>query len=119
MTRNLILLVLIMGTLTTLIPLSEGDDLTTAIAKKLLSLYQSGSVDFLGYHCNYQFKPRIIGWGLKYDGKFWCPRFASFSGRARTKSRSGAVEHAIQNFAERAVELNLMDQSDLDVWING
>ncbi|KAL7631133.1 UNVERIFIED_CONTAM: hypothetical protein RMT77_018565 [Armadillidium vulgare] len=109
-----------MGTLTTLIPISEGvGDLTTAIANKLTSLWQDGSVNFLGRSCHYQVEPRIISWELQYKGEFWCPVFASFSGKATRKSRSGAVKHAIGSFAQQAVESNLISQSDLDAWING
>ncbi|KAB7496532.1 Anti-lipopolysaccharide factor [Armadillidium nasatum] len=119
MTKNLIFLVLVLGTLTTLIPISEGNQLVSAIVTKLLSLHQSGPVNFLGHPCHYRVKPRISKFQLKYDGKFWCPGFASFSGRATRKSRSGAAEHAIQDFAQKAVASNLLSQSEVDKWIAG
>ncbi|KAL7635772.1 UNVERIFIED_CONTAM: hypothetical protein RMT77_013589 [Armadillidium vulgare] len=119
MSKSLIFLVLVLGTLTTLIPISEGNQLVIAIATKLTSLWQSGSVNFLGHPCQYQVKPRISKFKLKYDGKFWCPGFASFSGKATRKSRSGATEHAIQDFAQKAVDSNLLSQAEVDKWIAG
>ncbi|KAL7635774.1 UNVERIFIED_CONTAM: hypothetical protein RMT77_013591 [Armadillidium vulgare] len=119
MTKNLIFLVLVLGTLTTLIPISEGNKLVAAIVTKLTSLYQSEAVNFLGHPCQYRVKPRISKFRLKYDGKFWCTGFASFTGRATRKSRSGAAEHAILDFAQKAVESNLLSQAEVDKWIAG
>ncbi|KAL7635958.1 UNVERIFIED_CONTAM: hypothetical protein RMT77_013775 [Armadillidium vulgare] len=119
MTRNLILLVLVLGTFTTLIPRSEGNELVTAIASQLISLWKSESVDFLGNSCQYRIRPKIRKFKLKYEGKFWCPGWAPFSGRASASSRSGTVEKAIEDFAQKAVDSNLVTKSDVESWISG
>ncbi|RXG60597.1 Anti-lipopolysaccharide factor [Armadillidium vulgare] len=76
-------------------------------------------MSFLGHPCQYQVEPRISSFELKYDGKFWCPGFASFTGRATKKSKSGATEHAIIDFAQKAVASNLLSQAEVDKWIAG
>ncbi|KAK3892726.1 hypothetical protein Pcinc_003416 [Petrolisthes cinctipes] len=65
-------------------------------------------MDIAGHSCNWRFKPKFSIFKLRFKGKVWCPGWTSITGRAKTKSRSGAVSGAARDFATQAIRAKLV-----------
>ena len=79
--------------------------LTSEIANKLVGTFisQEGQVTIAGFSCYINSNGRISSWRLKYDAKVQCPGISPNAYEARGyNSRTGAKEHAVRGFFERA-----------------
>ena len=73
-----------------------------------------------GTTCNSQFKGGFHRWQYKWSGKFWCPALsASIMGDStQWKSRTGAIEHAIQDYVTKMTAAGLLKVDQLNAWRN-
>ncbi|XP_045132020.1 anti-lipopolysaccharide factor [Portunus trituberculatus] len=97
---------------------AQYEALVTSILGKLTGLWHNDSVDFMGHICYFRRRPKIRRFKLYHEGKFWCPGWAPFEGRSRTKSRSGSSREATKDFVRKALQNGLVTQQDASLWLN-
>ena len=102
----------VQGQLAEPISASIAASIASSIGTTILNLHQwSNSRNFvpiLNRYCTSSIKGRVRKLKWVYDGQFSCdgwPIVGSESGRA---SKSGAIEHAVRDFANKAVAANLI-----------
>ncbi|KAK4323164.1 hypothetical protein Pmani_006113 [Petrolisthes manimaculis] len=94
----------------------ERIDYATVISKVvplIMGMWGNGQMEIAGHACNWRFKPKIRWFKLRYEGKVWCPGWTSITGRAKTKSRSGSVSGATRDFANQAIQANLVTRDQV------
>ncbi|KAG0713958.1 Anti-lipopolysaccharide factor [Chionoecetes opilio] len=87
------------------------------IVQKIEGLWHSDHVEFMGHNCQFRRRPKIRKFKLYHEGKFWCPGWAPFDGRSRTKSRSGSSSEATKDFIRKAFSSGLVTQEDAALWL--
>nr|BAH22585.1 anti-lipopolysaccharide factor 2 [Penaeus japonicus] len=103
-----------------LVPQCTGQgvqDLIPALVQRIVGLWHSDEVEFMGHSCRYSQRPTFYRWELYFRGSMWCPGWAPFTGRSMTRSPSGAVEHATRDFVEKALQRNLITEDDARIWL--
>ncbi|ROT65196.1 anti-lipopolysaccharide factor [Penaeus vannamei] len=103
-----------------LVPRSQGQgvqDLIPSLVQRIVGLWHSDEVEFMGHSCRYSQRPSFYRWELYFNGRMWCPGWAPFTGRSRTRSPSGAVEHATRDFVQKALQSNLITEDDARIWL--
>lgn len=94
-------------------------DLTSEIVNRLVGTFvaQEGAVNIAGYSCYISSNARFSSWKLKFDSKVQCPEISPEAFEARGySSRTGAKEHAVRGFFERANnERRLTEQQWSDI----
>ncbi|MCL4147624.1 UNVERIFIED_CONTAM: hypothetical protein GTU68_066241 [Idotea baltica] len=98
---------------------AQESEIVSAIVNQLMRLWRSDNIQFLDHSCRYRLSPKMIDGKLMWGGKFWCPSWAFFTGRALDISQSAAIEGAVRDFATQAVIKNLVKKSEVDKWIEG
>ncbi|CAG0893658.1 unnamed protein product [Darwinula stevensoni] len=83
---------------------AQWQDLIGPFVSKLSGLWKEGTVDFLGHSCEYSVKPQISKFKLYYKGKVYCPGWSNIVGNSKTKSRTGAMNGAIEDFVKKAIQ---------------
>ena len=82
-----------------------GTSVGTALYKKYYGTWQdSQDVNAFGTVCKTQFRGSFYRWQWVWGGQFWCPSISeTIRGESEhLKSRTGAIEHALQNYVEKA-----------------
>merc|ERR1739836_58620 len=92
--------------------------IAVSIAQALIGLHSfddGTKVPFLGETCTAKLKGRIRKFKWVWDSKFSCDgRFGGLTGSSRgSKSRTGAVERAIEDFAKQALANGSLKPEDL------
>ena len=70
-----------------------------------------------GTTCNSQFKGGWHDWKWKWSDKFWCPALSpsTMGDSTQWKSRTGAIEHAIQDYVTKTTAAGLLKVDQLNV----
>ncbi|UJR17990.1 hypothetical protein I4U23_004891 [Adineta vaga] len=89
----------------------------TAVFKHYGSWSDVDTKQAFGTTCNTQFKGGFHRWQWKWSGKFWCPSLSpTITGDStQWKSRTGAIEHAIQDYVTKMTASGLLKPEQLRV----
>ncbi|CAF2500334.1 unnamed protein product [Rotaria sp. Silwood2] len=87
----------------------------TAVYNKYHSWSDVDTKQAFGTTCYSQFKGGFHRWEWKWSGKFWCPSLSSTIQGESTqwKSRTGAIEHAIQDYVTKMTQAGLLTVNQL------
>ncbi|XP_076048691.1 anti-lipopolysaccharide factor-like [Oratosquilla oratoria] len=83
------------------------------LTSQVQSLFRSGDFEFLGHFCFYEVNPSFYRWELYYKGIVTCPGLSNIRGRSKTRSRSGVINDAMDNYIEQALARNILTQEDV------
>ena len=94
-----------------------GVSIGTSIYRRYTSWSDVDTKQAFGTTCNSQFKGGWHRWQWKWSGKFWCPSLSStITGEStQWKSRTGAIEHAIQDYVTKMTTAGLLKPEQLQV----
>ena len=91
--------------------------LAISIANSLIGLHNWSNgtpANFMGHQCSGSVKGRINKLKWVWDGKFSCPGWTGLVGESRGSSgRTGAIENAIKDFANKVVANNLFTSEQI------
>lgn len=82
------------------------------VITRLGHLYDEGAFELFGHRCQYRVKPTVSNFKLKYQGKATCPGWTAIDGKSETKSRNGAIEHAITDLVNKIRDKGLVSEPD-------
>jgi Protein of unknown function (DUF3254) len=87
----------------------------TSVYKKYNSWSDIDTKQAFGTTCHSQFKGGFHRWQWKWSGKFWCPSLSETvkGDSTQFKSRTGAIEHAIQDYVTKMTSAGLLKPSQL------
>jgi hypothetical protein len=99
-----------------------GLNVGTGLFKKYYGTWQnSQDVNAFGTVCKTQFGGLFRRFSWAWNGQFWCPSISAtvLGTSEHYKSRDGAIEHAIQNFVQKAGSAGLLTQEQIAQYDKG
>jgi hypothetical protein len=92
-----------------------GISVGSAIYNKYHSWSDIDTKQAFGTTCQSQFKGGFHRWQWKWSGKFWCPTLSAtvMGDSTQWKSRTGAIEHAIQDYVTKMTSAGLLKPSQI------
>ncbi|CAF2770903.1 unnamed protein product, partial [Rotaria sp. Silwood2] len=87
----------------------------TAVYQKYNSWSDMDEKQAFGTTCKSQFKGGFHDWKWKWSGKFWCSSLSEtiIGESTQWKSRTGAIEHAIQDYVTKMTSAGLLELPQL------
>ncbi|CAF3551472.1 unnamed protein product [Adineta steineri] len=88
----------------------------SAVYKQYASWSDVDTKQAFGTTCNSQFKGGIHDWEWKWSGKFWCPSLSPtvMGDSTQYASRTGAIEHAVQDYVTKMTSAGLLKPEQLN-----
>ncbi|XP_076048690.1 anti-lipopolysaccharide factor-like [Oratosquilla oratoria] len=88
-------------------------DFKPFLTSQVQSLFKSGDIEFLGHYCFYEVIPSFYRWELYYKASVTCPGLSNIRGKAKTRSKTGVINDAVDNYIEQALARNILTQEDV------
>ncbi|KAF2356688.1 Anti-lipopolysaccharide factor/Scygonadin [Trinorchestia longiramus] len=91
--------------------------LLPGLISQLTSLWSRGKLQFLDSECSYRQRPTIYRWQLYYKANFVCPGIGNIRGYCKTRSRSKAINCAIEDFLKQAISAGIVTEEKAATWL--